>query len=128
MSLDLYIADFTANSIPFLPLKWPSDDTPSKDMFSLLVQVPHTQVIFEIVTGPYNGIWSQPQDWVALDYTHVPPAAITDNNAYYADKTVLTPVAVSKAMSFMAGIDAYYTAVANATRKSNFDTLYRPLT
>jgi hypothetical protein len=102
MNLGLYIRDFTANNIPYLPLKWPSDASPSGDMFSVLVQVPHTQVIFEIVSGPYSGSWPQPQQWIELDYTRVPTAAITANRAYYADETVLTPVAVSKATSSMA--------------------------
>ena len=120
MDLGRYISDFNTNGVKYLPLEWPADTRAEKakgSMFSVLVQVPDTQVIFEIVTGPYSGTWPEAPTggWLSVDYTRVPTAAITGNNAWYADKSVLTPVAVSKATSDMGAIDAYYTDILGAT-------------
>eukprot|EP00656_Telonema_subtile_P019596 TRINITY_DN20827_c0_g1_i1.p1 TRINITY_DN20827_c0_g1~~TRINITY_DN20827_c0_g1_i1.p1 ORF type:complete len:380 (+),score=69.95 TRINITY_DN20827_c0_g1_i1:235-1374(+) len=114
--LGRYIADFQANDVAFLPLEWPAD-TGNGRMHSILVQVPHTQVVFELVSNcTSNGNSNGTVDWIQTELTRVPTAVLTANKAFDAHDSVLTPVAVSKATSSMDAIHSYYNGIMQASQ------------
>jgi hypothetical protein len=49
--LDSYVQRFSEHGVPVLALKWPSADEQSSFFYSLIVHVPDTQEIFEIISA-----------------------------------------------------------------------------
>ena len=111
-SLDSYVTAFEAAGEAFLPLSWVGEDGSTK-YYSLLKQVPDTQVIFELVSdvAPSSSNVTFQED----PMVRVAASAFTDNSASSTEEGILTPLCVSKGVSNMSAIDDYYVNIFKAT-------------
>ena len=131
-SLDSYISAWEAAGEAFLPLTWTGDDDASTTYYSIVKQVPNTQVVFELVSASEpatlaksgGGLDTGSLTFLEDPLVRVSASAFTDNGVGPAqspaasseeDGGILTPITVSKATSNMSAIDDYYVNVFKAT-------------
>ena len=115
-SLDGYISAWQDAGEAFLPLSWVGEDATTK-YYSIIKQVPNTQVIFELVSdvAPTSSGGNN-VTFIADDLVRVAASAFEDNGASSSgDAGILTPLAVSKGVSNMTAVDDYYTRIFKAT-------------
>jgi hypothetical protein len=109
--LDVYIDKFEEDHVKYLCLSWETDS--GNSTFSLIVHVPHTQVVFELVSTSRPKKASSFLDDVTVRYTD---KVFQDMNASTdISSKVLLPLAISKAISNMSNMLDFYSRFLNAT-------------
>jgi hypothetical protein len=109
--LDVYIDKFQADDVKYLSLKWQTDSGNQK--FSIIVHIPHTQVVLELVST------SRPKK--ASSFLDDPTFRYTDrlfsnmNASTVISSKFLRPLAISKGISNMDNLVDFYERALNAT-------------
>lgn len=108
-NLDSYVTKFEKASVGYLPVSW-KDETGAQH-YSVIVQIPKTQLVFELVsnTKPTNGKSPVPDPSVRL-----PSSIFNDNPTSSASSSILVPLAVSKAVPSVDEVNEFYRNVFSA--------------
>lgn len=112
--LDRYIDKFLVDSVGYLPLSW--QDDAKKQHYSVIVHIPGTQLVFELVsnTAPTKG-----KNPVADPLIRLPSSVFMDNPTSSASSSILVPLAVSKAVPSVEEVVDFYEKVFFANRYYN---------
>jgi len=107
--LDMYIAKFEANAVGYLPLSW--KDEAEGQHYSIIVHVPATQMVFELVSNvaPTKGKTPINDSLIRL-----PSSIFADNPTSSASSSILVPLAVSKAVPSVDEVAEFYQDVFSA--------------
>jgi hypothetical protein len=118
-NLSRYWSHFVDTQVGFLPLVWPDADS-GKDWFSLIVNIPHTQVVVEIVSDTWSVSSSGGSTAFVRDTSRRLNAARLCEANNCTSRTaqhprIFVPLAVSKAVSSLSNTLDFYTTVLRAT-------------
>eukprot|EP00937_MAST-01D_sp_MAST-1D-sp2_P004578 g4578.t1 len=110
--LGSWLAQWQQAGVQFFPLSWKDDA--GEQWWSAVVQVPHTQYVFEVVcaTKPDDSALAAPVAWRADALARLPSALLKGKKA---GPGVWLPLAVSKASSDLDALMGFYAAVLGAT-------------
>jgi len=104
--LDVYISKFESASIAYLPLSW--KDEKGTQHYSVIVHVPSTQLVFELVSNTKPSKGKSP---VSDPLIRLPSSVFSDNPTSSASSSILVPLAVSKAVPSVDEVSEFYSDV-----------------
>jgi hypothetical protein len=118
--LDVYIDKFEADHVKYLSLKWQTDSGNQK--FSIIVHIPHTQVVLELVSTSRPKRASSFLDDSTIRYTdkvfsnmNATTEKQHSKTSTWVSSTFLRPLAISKGISNMESLVDFYEHALFAT-------------